>query len=250
MLGLSLLPLLPLLLQTSPTTAAALTYSTREKCQSSGGTHCPKGTIIVGNSSIADFPTVQEAITSLPDNNNPATILLLAGTYEEQVNITRAGPITLLGQTTSPKDASRNRVTLTWAAANKDSTGQSVDNVYSSVMVVAPTLDASITGSGTTGFAVPDDTPFGNKDFRVYNVDFRNTWAEYSDGPAHAISFSRANGGFYYCGFYSYQDTVCSSFSNLPPGAYAQIWRAQLVLDCDYLSPPPIRRDGHWKEQT
>ncbi|KAJ5965311.1 Pectinesterase catalytic [Penicillium waksmanii] len=208
MFGLSLLPLLPLLWQTPPATAAVLTYSTREKCQSSGGTHCPKGTIIVGNSSIADFPTVQEAITSLPDNNKPATILLLAGTYEEQVNITRAGPITLLGQTTSPKDASRNRVTLTWAAANKDSTGQSVDNVYSSVMVVAPTLDASITGSGTTGFAVPDDTPFGNKDFRVYNVDFRNTWAEYSDGPAHAISFSRANGGFYYCGFYSYQDTV------------------------------------------
>lgn len=116
----------------------------------------------------------------------------------------------MLGQTNAPKDASRNRVTLTWAAANQDSTGQAVDNVYSSVMIVAPTLDASITGSGPTGLAVPDDTPFGNKDFRVYNVDFRNTWAEYSDGPAHAISFSRANGGFYYCGFYSYQDTVCS----------------------------------------
>lgn len=98
-----------------------------------------------------------------------------------------------------------------------------MDNVYSSVMIVAPTLNASITGSGPTGFAVPDDTPFGNRDFRVYNVDFRNTWAEYSDGPAHAISFSRANGGFYYCGFYSYQDTVClsSSYSaRLHPSTY------------------------------
>ncbi|KAJ5111004.1 hypothetical protein N7532_001539 [Penicillium argentinense] len=200
----SLLPLLPLLWQA---TAQPLKSSTRQKCQQNP-THCPAGTIIVGNSTTADFPTLQSAITSLPDDTTPQIILLLAGIYVEQVNITRAGPITLLGQTKSPHDASKNEVTLTWAAANKDSTGQSVDNVFSSVLVVAPTLDASLTGSGTTGFAVPDDTPFGNSDFRVYNVDFRNTWAEYSDGPAHALSFSRANGGFYFCGFYSYQDTV------------------------------------------
>ncbi|KAK5790135.1 hypothetical protein VI817_007422 [Penicillium citrinum] len=183
------------------------TLNTREKCQTSRS-HCPHGTIIVGKSNNADFTTLQDAITSLPNDNTTATILLLPGIYEEQVNITRQGPITLLGSTSSPKDPSRNRVTLKWAAANKDSTGKSVDNVYSSVLVVAPTLNASITGSGPTGFAVPEDTPFGNRDFRAYNINFRNTWAEYSDGPAHAISFSRANGGFYYCGFYSYQDTV------------------------------------------
>jgi hypothetical protein len=73
---------------------------------------------------------------------------------------------------------------------------------------VAPTLESSLTGSGTTGYPVPSDTPFGNTDFRVYNVDFVNEWSDYSDGPAHALSLSRANGGFYYCGFFSYQDTV------------------------------------------
>ncbi|KAB8237048.1 pectin lyase fold/virulence factor [Aspergillus alliaceus] len=170
---------------------------------------CPEGTIFVSKTDpSAHFTTVQDAISSLPNDNSTQTILILPGTYEEQVNVTRSGPITLLGQTDDPKDATKNKVTLTWAQANHDNTGKAVDNVFSSVLTVAPTLEASYTGSGTTGYPVPEDTPFGNVDFRVYNVDFTNTWREYSDGPAHAISFSRANGGFYHCGFYSYQDTV------------------------------------------
>jgi pectinesterase len=188
--------------------SAAVSHVSRTQCQSTG-THCPSGTIIVSaTDSRADYATIQSAISSLPNDTSSHTILILSGTYKEQLNVTRSGPITLLGQTTSPEDATKNTVTITWAAANLDSTGQSVDNVYSSVLIVAPTLDASLTGSGTTGYAVPDDTPFGNKNFRAYNIDFTNTWTEYSDGPAHALSFSRANGGFYHCGFYSYQDTV------------------------------------------
>jgi pectinesterase len=187
--------------------SAALQHVSRQQCQSSG-THCPSGTITVSADKTADHTTIQGAIDSLPNDKTPQTILIQAGNYTEQLNVTRSGPITLLGQTTSSKDPTRNRVRIIWAAANKDNTGQSVDNVYSSVLVVAPTLESSLTGSGTTGYAVPADTPFGNTNFRAYNIDFDNTWSEYSDGPAHALSFSRANGGFYYCGFYSYQDTV------------------------------------------
>ncbi|CAI7616505.1 unnamed protein product [Penicillium glandicola] len=202
-----ILSLLGLLFYTLGVNTAAVQSVSRETCQSTG-THCPPGTIIVSaTSKKASHTTVQSAIDSLPDDSTPQTILILAGTYTEQVNITRSGPITLLGQTTSPKDATRNQVRITWAGGNKDSTG-TIDNVWYSVLVVAPTLEASLTGSGTTGYPVPEDTPFGNKNFRVYNIDFDNTWAEYSNGPAHALSFSRANGGFYYCGFYSYQDTI------------------------------------------
>ncbi|KAI3154205.1 CAZyme family CE8 [Penicillium roqueforti] len=203
-----ILSLLCLLLHTQGATTTPIHPITRQTCQSTG--HCPPGTLIVSrtpNHKNTTHPTLQSAINSLPNDNTPQTILLLAGTYIEQVNITRPGPLTLLGETSNSKDASRNRVRITWAAANSDSTG-AVDNVFSSVLVVAPTLEASLTGSGPTGYPVPADTPFGNTDFRVYNVDFENTWAEYSDGPAHALSLSRANGGFYYCGFYSYQDTV------------------------------------------
>lgn len=200
---------LTVILQAVLVRTAALHPSSRRDCQT-WLRNCPEGTIVVSKSDPkAHFSTVQAAIESLPNDNSTQTILILAGTYKEQLNVTRSGPITLLGQTDCVTDASKNKVTITWAAANHDNTGESVDNVFSSVMVVAPTLDASYTGSGPTGYPVPPDTPFGNTDFRVYNIDFRNTYADYSDGPAHALSFSRANGGFYYCGFYSYQDTVC-----------------------------------------
>ncbi|KAJ5594411.1 Pectinesterase catalytic [Penicillium hispanicum] len=206
-----LLSLLVLIWHPAPIHSAVLqsrSSISRTTCQSTAS-HCsPNTTIVAANDTRAHFATIQAAINSLPNDTSTQTILILAGSYKEQLNITRTGPITLLGETTSPTDAGQNRVTITWAAANVDGTGQSVDNVYSSVMIVAPTLDASLTGSGTTGFDVPLDTPFGNRNFRVYNVDFTNTWAPYSDGPAHALSFSRANGGFYYCGFYSYQDTI------------------------------------------
>ncbi|PWY68555.1 pectin lyase-like protein [Aspergillus sclerotioniger CBS 115572] len=190
--------------------SSSLTTAAREKCQIT--LQCPPGTLVVSTTEhpLSNFTSLQAAISSLPNDNSSQTILLLSGSYNEQVNITRSGPITLLGQQpdrSALTDAARNTVNLTFAGANQDSSG-SLDNVWFSVMIVAPTLDASLTGSGTTGYPVPADTPFGNTNFRVYNIDFRNTFSEYSAGPAHAISFSRSNGGFYYCGFYSYQDTI------------------------------------------
>ncbi|KAJ5548811.1 Pectinesterase catalytic [Penicillium frequentans] len=205
-----LLPLLGLLAQTTQVNSAALTtqkLSNRIECQRTAR-NCPKGTILVSATDArAKYKTVQSAIDSLPNDDTTQTILILEGSYTEQLNVTRAGPITILGETDSPTDASKNKVNINFAAANQDSTGTD-DNTWYSVLVVAPTLDASLVGSGTTGFAVPADTPFGNRDFRVYNVDFDNDFAPYTDGPAAALMFSRANGGFYYCGFYSYQDTI------------------------------------------
>jgi hypothetical protein len=58
---------------------------------------------------------------------------------------------------------------------------------------------------------VPAGTPFGNVDFRAYNIDFINDFKNYATGPALAVSVSYANSGFYFCGFYSYQDTVSTS---------------------------------------
>lgn len=55
---------------------------------------------------------------------------------------------------------------------------------------------------------MPADTPFGNVDFRAYNIDFINDFKNYATGPSLAVSVSYANSGFYFCGFYSYQDTV------------------------------------------
>lgn len=169
---------------------------------------CPPNTIVVGQDSpAAKFNTVQKAISSLLDDDSTATILVLPGTYSEQLNVTRKGPIRLLGQTRDSRTQAENAVTVSWASANGAGSGLT-DNAYTSVLTVAPNLNASLTGSGNTGFPMPASTPFGNTDFRVYNIDFRNVAANQSAGPSLAVSVSRANAGFYYCGFYSYQDTV------------------------------------------
>lgn len=174
------------------------------------------------------------------------TILIEAGNYTEQVkfnditsnltrlnrlqvNVTRRGPTYLLGQTSHPKHQPYNTVKIIWAA--RAETGE--DNAFTSTLTVAPNLNASLTGAGTTGFAVPDGTPFGCTDFRTYNIDFINQFAPYcrsifpllemsvltfqAANPSLAVSISYANGGFYYTGFYSYQDTV----NTFPPSSHS-----------------------------
>ena len=162
---------------------------------------CPNGTLLVAPGS--NYATIQSAVASLPDDTSSQVILILPGNYTEQVNVTRAGPTYLLGQTSNIRDNTVNAVNVIWAAVA--GTG---DNAYTSTLTVAPNLDAALTGSGTTGFAVPPDTPFGDVDFRAYNLNFINDAFPYSAGPSLALSMGYANAGFYYCGFYSYQDTI------------------------------------------
>jgi hypothetical protein len=90
------------------------------------------------------------------------------------VNVTRRGPTYLLGQTAHPKNYTLNTVNIVWAAvAGKG------DNAYTSTLTIAPNLNASLTGSGPTGFAVPPGTPFGCIDFRTYNLNLINDYAPY-----------------------------------------------------------------------
>ncbi|RYO89701.1 hypothetical protein DL764_008543 [Monosporascus ibericus] len=179
---------------------------------------CPPRTLYVSQSDErAQFHTIQSAIASIPNNTVPYTILVAPGTYTEQLNVTRQGPLTLLGMTDRPWGAGRysdigensareNAVQVYWNSANHDAIFP--DNVYTGVLTIGPNLNATLTGSGPTGFPVPEDTPFGCTDFRAYNIDFRNEYTPYANGPAHALGVSRANAGFYSCGFYSYQDTI------------------------------------------
>jgi hypothetical protein len=60
------------------------------------------------------------------------------------------------------------------------------------------------------------DTPFGSADFRAYNLNFINDFADHAVGPSLAVSVSYANAGFYFCGVYSYQDTVRYALTPLP----------------------------------
>lgn len=167
---------------------------------------CPKNTLLVGPGQ--KYTTVQSAVLSLPNNTAASHILVLPGNYTEQVNVTRPGPVYLFGQTRYPNDQSKNTVNIIWRNATGAGITPNIDNAYTSTLTVAPTFNSSTTGSGPTGNPVPADTPFGNTDFRAYNLNFVNDYRPYTAGPALAVSVSYANTGFYFCGFYSYQDTV------------------------------------------
>ena len=120
---------------------------------------CPANTILVSQSDCAaSFNTIQSAISSIPDNTTPYNILVLPGNYVEQLNVTRSGPLTILGQTSTPNEQSDNTVTVYWAAANSNS--RYTDNAFTSVLTVAPNLNSSLTGSGPTGFPVPSDSMY------------------------------------------------------------------------------------------
>ena len=71
-----------------------------------------------------------------------------------------------------PKNYTLNIVNIVWAAVA--GTG---DNAYTSTLTITPNLNASLTGSGPTGFTVPADMPFGCVDFRTYNLNFINDYA-------------------------------------------------------------------------
>ncbi|KAF2432827.1 pectin methylesterase [Tothia fuscella] len=163
---------------------------------------CPPNTVIVGRT--GKFQTIQSAVQSIPKDNTPYTILIQPGTYREQVNITRPGPLTLLGSTSNPNTHTSNTVTIIWKAS-EGSGGKGGDNAFTSTLTVAPNLDAALTGAGPTGHAVSKATPFGNTDFRAYNINFSN---EGHSGPSLAVSISYANAGFYFCSTKSFQDTV------------------------------------------
>lgn len=118
---------------------------------------CPPNTLLVSQTDCtASFTTIQSAISSIPNDTTSYTILVLPGDYIEQLNVTRSGPLTILGQTNTPNEQSDNTVTVYWASANANS--RYTDNAFTSVLTVAPNLNASLTGSGPTGFPVPGDS--------------------------------------------------------------------------------------------
>lgn len=251
-------------------TAAPYPATTFAECQQKTADPlqgCPEGTLYVSlNDTRADFTSIQSAILSIPNNSVPYHILIGAGTYVEQLNVTRSGPLYLLGQSDRParnqtyaadvgyNHTVQNDVQVYFNLANVGG-NEFTDNVYTGVLTVGPTLNATLTGSGPTGFAVPADTPFGTRDFRAYNIDFRNEQFPYSNGPALALGVSRANAGFYSCGFYSWQDTVSRRAASLnfysyslcscpypPPPSKSQLTANTLFL-FSFFSPP----DLHWQ---
>lgn len=123
------------------------TYAECQKKTKDPLSGCPDGTIFVSqNDTNADFQSIQTAIASIPNNTDAYTILIGAGIYTEQLNVTRQGPLTLLGQSDRPAadepyanvfgsnatdKAAVNDVQIYWNSANFNKTF--TDNVYTGV---------------------------------------------------------------------------------------------------------------------
>ncbi|KAG9126738.1 hypothetical protein FRC07_002145 [Ceratobasidium sp. 392] len=162
---------------------------------------CPNGTVYVSPTDArASYKSVQQAVEATGDTSGSAYILVGQGRYFGTVNVTRQGPLTLLGELTSAS-STFNTVEI-W---NNIYVQPGQDNAVTPVLVVAPSFNASLIGSGPTG--APLQPLFGSVDFKAYNLNVSNLSGNYSLGPALATDISYANASFYGCNFKGWQDT-------------------------------------------
>ncbi|KAG5638852.1 hypothetical protein H0H81_009403 [Sphagnurus paluster] len=146
-------------------------------------TIAPAGAVIVRpNTTVAgEYESLAAAVASLPEDKSARTIFIYPGTYNEQVYISRTGPLSIYGYTHDPYSYAANLVTI---QAN-----------------VTAAQAGSNDASGTLRIHADD--------VRVYNVNVKNT-----HGPgtqAIALSQYGSRVGLYACAFYGYQDTLYAS---------------------------------------
>ncbi|KDR82514.1 hypothetical protein GALMADRAFT_134118 [Galerina marginata CBS 339.88] len=140
----------------------------------------PAGAVIVraGTTTAGEFSTVSKAVNSLPNDSSSRTIFIFPGTYTEQVNITRTGPLIIFGSTTDTTTYLQNTVTVQFG------------------------LSLGTAGSDD----ISGTLRIHKNDFKMYNVNVKNTFGQGSQ--AIAISQYGTRVGLYGCGFFGFQDTV------------------------------------------
>ena len=160
-------------------------------------TRPPRGAVVVRQKTTAqgEFSTISAAINSLPNDSTARSIFIYPGTYLEQVDITRAGPLKacqlpypspsdnhnpsqIYGFTTDASSFTNNRVTISHSAS-----------------------------FGTAGSDDLSGTLRVRKDdFSLYNVDVRNDFqGATTNGQAIAISAYGNRMGVYTSRFFSFQ---------------------------------------------
>jgi pectin methylesterase-like acyl-CoA thioesterase len=158
---------------------------------------CPAGTVYVSaTDKKSKFQSVQAAIDSVA-HKKQATILVGSGVYHEVINITTSGSLTLLGQTSQPGNWSANLVTI-WNSSAIPMLPVGADDADTVTFTVAPNRPAALIGAGFYGAPIVNDT-WGSPDFKAYNLNIENRYANYSAGQALALGVSYANASFVSC---------------------------------------------------
>lgn len=171
-----------------------------QQCQDIKPTHanplsgCPIGTVYVSATDRkAHYKSVQSAINSVA-HQKEATILIGGGVYHEVINITSSGSLTLLGQSSQPGNWSANLVTI-WNSSAIPMLPVGADDADTVTFTVAPNRPAALIGAGFYGAPIVNNT-FGSVDFKAYNLNVENRYANYSAGQALAVGVSYANASF------------------------------------------------------
>jgi pectin methylesterase-like acyl-CoA thioesterase len=173
----------------SATPSASSTASASTGASSTCATPTPSATLIVSqNATDCKYANISAAITALPNDNQPYTIKIEAGQYNEQISITRNGKVTLIGESDSPADYSQNKVTVQFSRGELTSAGKNEQT---------PVLNVKKTGS--------------SPDFATYNINFVNTYPQTPNTAALAADYYGSNFAAYGCSFIGFQDTLLAN---------------------------------------
>jgi pectin methylesterase-like acyl-CoA thioesterase len=169
--------------------SATTTASTGTGASSTCAPPTPSATLVVSqNATDCKYSNISAAISALPNDNQPYTIKIEAGQYNEQISITRNGKVTLIGESDSPADYSQNKVTVQASNGQLTSAGKNEQT---------PVLNVKKTGS------IPD--------FAVYNIDFINTYPQTPNTAALAADYYGNNFAAYGCSFIGFQDSLLAN---------------------------------------
>ncbi|KAJ7506802.1 pectin lyase fold/virulence factor [Mycena galericulata] len=149
----------------------------------------PAGAVVVkANTHVAgEFSDLGEAVNSLPADSTSQVVFVYPGVYVGQVNISRSGPVTIMGYTTDSLDFEQNTVTL---AHNASLATSASDDLTGTLRILSNNV-------------------------ALYNLDIRNDFGVASaNGQAIALSNQGNQVGVYACRLFSYQDTLYTNVGN------------------------------------
>jgi pectin methylesterase-like acyl-CoA thioesterase len=132
----------------------------------------------------SQFKTVASALAAIPEDGEDYTVLIKAGTYNEQLTLNRAkGHVTLRGETNFENDFTQNEVLISFSKGFSTGAGR---NEETPVLFWKTTSSASLS---------------------LYNLNFTNTFEQTRDTAALAADFF-GNMAAYGCAFKGFQDTM------------------------------------------